>query len=106
MMSSDMERLAKIRDAAIKERDAAIAQAGVTYAAECALVDKEFDGEFDRVRAEYEHVRGRARPTYDLAKHRQAQALAEAEAKINETIRDLYLAKGIVDSRFPETERQ
>jgi hypothetical protein len=37
---------------------------------------------------------------------RQAQALAEAEAKINETIRDLYLAKGIVDSRYPETERQ
>jgi hypothetical protein len=99
---SDMGRLAVIRDAAIKERDAAIAAAGVAFAAECALEDKARDAIFDAARAAYEQARALPRPSYELPKERHAQALAKAEAQINETIKALYAAHHVVDSRYPQ----
>ena len=70
------------------------------YADECREKDHLFDAEFDRVREEFERVRKRPLPTYDVARSRRDEAIKEAEGQLNADLKALFLQHGVSHNRY------
>jgi hypothetical protein len=92
--------MAELRNAAIDKRNAVHAEIEAEYAREAQAEDTRFDAEFDRARDHYERIRARPRPEHALPQEVRDRKLAEADRKLDDELKTLYLAHSIDDNRY------
>ena len=90
----------ELRNAAIDKRNAIRAEIEAEYAREGQAEDTRFDAEFDRACDEYERIRARPRPDHALPQEVRDRKLAEADRKLDDELKTLYLAHSIDDNRY------
>ena len=92
--------MAELRNAAIDKRNAIHAEIQAAFMEECKNDDARFDAEFGRARDEYERIRARPRPDHALPQEVRDRNLEEADRKLDDELKMLYLAHSIDDNRY------
>ena len=92
--------IAELRNAAIDKRNAIHAEINAAFSEDCKTEDARFDREHDAARDEYERVRARPRPDHALPQEVRDRKLAEADRKLDDELKTLYLAHSIDDNRY------
>ena len=92
--------MAELRNAAIDKRNAIRAEIEAEYAREAQAEDAHFDREHDAARDEYERIRARPRPDHALPQEVRDRKLEEADRKLDDELKMLYLAHSIDDNRY------
>jgi ElaB/YqjD/DUF883 family membrane-anchored ribosome-binding protein len=92
--------MGELRNAAIDRTNALHADIQADYADQCRTADEVFDRQHDAARDHYERIRRRARPDHALLKEVRDRKLAEADKKLDDELKTLYLQNDIQDSRY------
>ena len=92
--------MGELRNQAIDRTNAQHADIQAEYVREAAAADARFDQEHDAARDHYERIRKRPRPDHALLKEVRDRKLAEADKKLDDELKTLYLQNDIQDSRY------
>jgi hypothetical protein len=92
--------MGELRNAAIDRTNALHAEIQADYADQCRAADETFDRQHDAARDHYERISKRARPDHALLKEVRDHKLAEADKKLDDELKTLYLAHDIQDPRY------
>ena len=92
--------MGELRNQAIDKRNAIRAEIEAEYAREVQAEDTRFDAEFDRARDEYERIRARPRPDHALPQEIRDRKIAEADRKLDDELKMLYLQFDVPDNRY------
>ena len=90
----------ELRNQAIEKRNAIHAEIQEEYAREAAAEVALFDRQHDEARDHYQRIRQRPRPDHALLKAARDRKLAEADRKLDDELKALYLAHDVQDSRY------
>jgi hypothetical protein len=92
--------MGELRNQAIDRTNALHAEIQAKYQEEVAAADRLFDEQHDAARDHYERIRKRPRPDHALLKEARDRKLAEADKKLDDELKTLYLENDIQDSRY------
>jgi hypothetical protein len=92
--------MAELRNQAIDKRNAIHDAINQQFGEDCRTEDATFDAEFDRAREAFTKMRQRPRPDHALLKEVRDRKLQEADKKLDEELRTLYLQHDVTDNRY------
>jgi hypothetical protein len=92
--------MGELRNAAIDRTNAIHAEIQAKYQEEVAAADRLFDRQHDAARDHYERIRKRARPDHALLQEARDRKLADADKKLDDELKTLFLENDVSDPRY------
>jgi len=92
--------MGELRNESIAKRNAIHDAISAEYAKDAQAEDAGFDQEFDALREAFTKMRQRPRPDHALLKEVRDRKLQEADRKLDEELKALYLQNDVTDNRY------